>query len=136
VWLAHRYDYETPLEETMNAFADVVHAGKVHYIGVSEWPAAKIREASALARDLGIGLIASQPQYNMLYRVIEEEVIPASVDGGIGQIVFSPIAQGILTGKYVPGQPVPAGSRATDETGGKNMIARHLEREGLLEAVQ
>ncbi len=136
VWIAHRYDYETPLEETMQAFADVIHSGKAHYMGVSEWPADKIRQATAMARDLGIPLIASQPQYSMLYRVIEKEVVPACQDGGLGQIVWSPIAQGILTGKYLPGQPLPQGSRATDETGGKNMIAGFLERAGLLEAVQ
>ena len=135
VWFAHRYDHETPLEETMSTFADAVHAGKAHYVGVSEWPADKIRQAVALGKEMNIQVIASQPQYNMLYRVIESEVIPASIETGVGQVVFSPIAQGLLTGKYLPGQELPAGTRATDESG-KQFMARHFETEGLLEAVQ
>ncbi|WP_084078138.1 aldo/keto reductase family protein [Demequina sp. NBRC 110057] len=126
VYQAHRYDHDTPLEETMSAFADVVHAGKAHYIGVSEWTASQIREAAALARELRIPLVSSQPQYSMLWRVIEDEVIPASVEAGLGQIVWSPVAQGVLTGKYKPGQEPPAGSRATDEKGGANMIQRFM----------
>src|SRR3954466_13216908 len=118
LYQAHRYDYETPLEETMQAFADVVHSGKAHYIGVSEWRAEQIRAAAELARELHIPLVSNQPQYNMLWRVIEAEVIPTCEERGIGQIVWSPIAQGVLTGKYLPGQPAPAGSRATDEKGG------------------
>src|SRR6187200_1742041 len=104
LYQAHRYDAATPLEETMEAFADVVHSGKAHYIGVSEWPAEQIRRAHALARELKIQLVSNQPQYSMLWRVIEAEVVPTSAELGIGQIVFSPIAQGILTGKYQPGQ--------------------------------
>ncbi len=127
LYQAHRYDTETPLEETMQAFADVVRAGKALYIGVSEWTADQIRAAHALAQDLHISLIASQPQYSMLWRVIEDEVVPTSEELGLGQIVWSPIAQGVLTGKYKPGQPVPEGSRATDEKGGSNMISRWLE---------
>ncbi|MBQ1045001.1 MULTISPECIES: aldo/keto reductase family protein [unclassified Micromonospora] len=126
LYQAHRYDYSTPLEETMEAFADVVHAGKAHYIGVSEWKASQLREAHALARELRIPLISNQPQYSMLWRVIETEVIPASEELGIGQIVWSPMAQGVLSGKYLPGQPPPAGSRATDEKSGANFIARFL----------
>src|SRR5690554_5421594 len=104
LYQAHRYDHETPLEETMQAFADVVRQGKALYIGVSEWDADQLRRGSALAKDLGISLISNQPQYSMLWRVIEEEVVPASLDLGISQIVWSPVAQGILTGKYLPGQ--------------------------------
>lgn len=126
LYQAHRYDYSTPLEETMEAFADVVHSGKAHYIGVSEWKASQLREAHALARELRIPLISNQPQYSMLWRVIETEVIPASEELGIGQIVWSPMAQGVLSGKYLPGQPPPAGSRATDEKSGANFIARFL----------
>ncbi len=126
VYQAHRFDHDTPLEETMVAFADVVRAGKAHYIGVSEWTADQIRAGAALAKDLNIQLISSQPQYSMLWRVIEEEVVPASIDAGLGQIVWSPVAQGVLTGKYKPGQEPPAGSRATDEKGGANMIARFM----------
>jgi aryl-alcohol dehydrogenase-like predicted oxidoreductase len=126
LYQAHRYDYETPLEETMTAFADVVHSGKAHYIGVSEWRAEEIRAAHELARDLRIPLVSNQPQYNMLWRVIEAEVVPTCEELGIGQIVWSPIAQGALTGKYKPGQEHPAGSRATDEKGGADMISRWL----------
>jgi voltage-dependent potassium channel beta subunit len=117
LYQAHRYDVETPLEETMQAFADVVRQGKALYIGVSEWTAGQLREGVALARQLGIQLISSQPQYSMLWRVIEAEVIPASRELGVGQIVWSPIAQGVLTGKYRPGEQPPTGSRATDERG-------------------
>lgn len=126
LYQAHRYDTETPLEETMQAFADVVRAGKALYIGVSEWTAGQIRAGHALAQDLGIQLISSQPQYSMLWRVAEGEVIPTCAELGIGQIVWSPIAQGVLTGKYVPGQAPPAGSRAADEKGGADMIKRFM----------
>jgi len=125
LYQAHRYDTETPLEETMQAFADVVRAGKALYIGVSEWKASEIAGAAELAKELGVSLISSQPQYNMIWRVIEAEVVPTCEQLGIGQIVWSPIAQGVLTGKYRPGQPVPSGSRATDPTGG-NFIQRLL----------
>jgi aryl-alcohol dehydrogenase-like predicted oxidoreductase len=121
LYQAHRYDYSTPLEETMVAFADIVHAGKAHYIGVSEWTADQIRHAHALATELRIPLVSSQPQYSMLWRVIEAEVVPASEELGLGQIVWSPMAQGVLSGKYLPGQPLPAGSRATDENNGQFM---------------
>jgi aryl-alcohol dehydrogenase-like predicted oxidoreductase len=135
LYQAHRYDYETPLEETMEAFADVVRQGKALYIGVSEWRAEEIRAAHALARELKISLVSSQPQYSMLWRVIESEVIPTCEELGIGQIVWSPIAQGVLTGKYLPGQAPPEGSRATDEKGGKDMISRWME-DDVLERVQ
>ncbi len=135
LYQAHRYDYETPLEETMEAFADVVHSGKAHYIGVSEWTADEIRRGHALARELRIPFVSNQPQYNMIWRVIESEVVPTSEELGIGQVVWSPIAQGVLTGKYKPGQEHPAGSRATDEKGGSNMIARWLQ-DDVLERVQ
>jgi aryl-alcohol dehydrogenase-like predicted oxidoreductase len=125
LYQAHRYDVETPLEETMQAFADVVRAGKVLYIGVSEWTAEQLRAGHALARELNVQLISSQPQYSMLWRVIEEEIVPTSRELGISQIVWSPIAQGVLTGKYQPGQPPPAGSRATDESGA-NFIQRFM----------
>jgi aryl-alcohol dehydrogenase-like predicted oxidoreductase len=134
LYQAHRFDTETPLEETMQAFADVVRSGKALYIGVSEWTADQIREGQALARQLGFSLISSQPQYSMLWRVIEDEVVPASEELGLGQIVWSPIAQGVLTGKYKPGQAVPEGSRATDESGGSQNISRWL-RDDVLEAV-
>jgi len=132
---AHRYDHTTPLEETMEAFADVVHAGKALYIGVSEWTAAQIREAHALARELHVPLVSNQPQYSMLWRVIEAEVVPTSVELGLGQIVWSPIAQGVLTGKYAPGAELPAGSRATDDKSGATFIAGWL-RDDVLTRVQ
>ncbi|GGM66264.1 aldo/keto reductase family protein [Dactylosporangium sucinum] len=135
LYQAHRYDYATPLEETMQAFADVVRSGKALYIGVSEWKAEEIRAAHALARELNVQLVSNQPQYSALYRVIEAEVVPASEELGVGQIVWSPLGQGVLTGKYLPGQPPPAGSRATDEKSGANFIARLL-KDDVLAAVQ
>ena len=125
LYQAHRYDHATPLEETMTAFADLVRQGKALYIGVSEWTADQIRHAATLARELKIPLVSNQPQYSMLWRVIEAQVIPASREAGIGQIVWSPIAQGVLTGKYLPGKQPPAGSRATDEMGAK-FIAKFM----------
>ncbi len=127
LYQAHRFDVTTPLEETMSAFADVVHSGRAHYIGVSEWTADQIRAGAVLARELSIPFVSSQPQYSMLWRVIEAEVVPTSAELGLGQIVWSPIAQGVLTGKYVPGQPLPEGSRATDTKGGADMISRFMK---------
>jgi aryl-alcohol dehydrogenase-like predicted oxidoreductase len=135
LYQAHRFDTETPLEETMTAFADLVRQGKVNYIGVSEWTAEQLRAGAALARELRIPFVSNQPQYSMLWRVIEAEVIPACEEEGLSQIVWSPIAQGVLTGKYLPGAPPPEGSRATDQTGGANMIARWM-RDDVLGAVQ
>lgn len=126
LYQAHRYDSFTPLEETMQAFADIVRAGKALYIGVSEWSVEQIRQAHGLARQLGISLISSQPQYSMLWRIIEPEVVPTCRELGLGQIVWSPMAQGVLSGKYLPGQPPPAGSRATDEKGGANFVKRFM----------
>ena len=135
LYQAHRYDSETPLEETMQAFADVVRQGKALYIGVSEWDADQLRAGHALARQLGFQLISNQPQYSMLWRVIEEKVVPASVELGISQIVWSPVAQGILSGKYLPGAELPAGSRATDDKGGANTVKGFMT-EKTLTAVQ
>ena len=135
LYQAHRFDHETPLEETMEAFADVVHQGKALYIGASEWNAAQLREGHRLARELRIPFVSNQPQYNMLWRVIEGEVVPTCRELGIGQIVWSPIAQGVLTGKYRSGQAPPAGSRATDGRGGADMIDRWL-KDPVLDAVQ
>jgi aryl-alcohol dehydrogenase-like predicted oxidoreductase len=135
LYQAHRYDHSTPLEETMQAFADLVRAGKALYIGVSEWRAEEIRAAKPLADALGVQLISNQPQYSMLWRVIEAEVVPTCDELGLSQIVWSPIAQGVLTGKYLPGQAPPAGSRATDEKSGATFIARWL-RDDVLTAVQ
>ncbi len=136
LYQAHRFDHETPLEETMSAFADVVHAGKAHAIGVSEWSADQIRRGAALARELRIPFISNQPQYSMLWRVIEKDVVPACKDEGLSQIVWSPMAQGVLTGKYLPGEPPPEGSRATDENSGKDFISHWLSDDDLLAKVQ
>ncbi|MGX5772327.1 aldo/keto reductase family protein [Microbacterium trichothecenolyticum] len=135
LYQAHRFDYETPLEETFQAFADVVRQGKALYIGVSEWTAEQLREGHALAKSYGVQLISNQPQYSALWRVIEGKVVPASEELGISQIVWSPMAQGVLSGKYLPGQPVPEGSRATDDKSGARFIQGFL-RDDVLQAVQ
>ncbi|MDF2143489.1 aldo/keto reductase family protein [Knoellia sp. p5-6-4] len=135
LYQAHRFDTETPLEETMQAFADIVRLGKALYIGVSEWTADQIRAGVELSRQLGFQLVSNQPQYSMLWRVIEGEVVPASKELGVSQIVWSPIGQGVLTGKYRPGEQPPEGSRATDEKGGADMISRFM-RDDVLTGVQ
>jgi len=135
LYQAHRYDHETPLEETLRAFDDLVRAGKVLYVGVSEWRAEEIAAALRIADQMGLDrIVSNQPQYNMLWRVIEPEVVPLSVKEGLGQIVFSPIAQGALTGKYLPGAAPPDGSRATDASGAR-FISRWLN-DPVLTAVQ
>src|SRR5450631_1235574 len=126
LYQAHRYDYETPLEETMVAFADVVRSGKALYIGVSEWTAQEIQAGAALARELRVPFVSSQPQYSMLWRVIEEQVVPVCLEEGLSQIVWSPMAQGVLSGKYLPGQAPPPGSRATDEKSGADFISEWM----------
>ena len=136
LYQAHRFDYETPLEETLGAFDDLIRSGKVLYIGFSEWNAEQIAEALKIQDQKGYyRFISSQPQYSMLWRVIESKVVPLSQKEGIGQIVWSPIAQGVLSGKYLPGKKAPAGSRATDKKGGANMISRFMKEE-ILSAVQ
>ncbi|MEU7885089.1 aldo/keto reductase family protein [Microbispora bryophytorum] len=135
LYQAHRYDAETPLEETLRAFDDLVRQGKVLYVGVSEWSADQIARALKIADEMGFDrLVSNQPQYSMLWRVIEAEVVPLCEKEGLGQIVWSPIAQGVLTGKYLPGQPPPAGSRATDPSG-SGFIGRLMDDE-LLRRVQ
>ena len=135
LYQAHRFDFETPLEETLRAFDDLVRQGKVHYIGVSEWTAEQIGAALAMAADMGFDrLVSNQPQYSLLWRVIESDVVPLCEREGMGQIVFSPLAQGILTGKYRPGEPPPEASRATSENG-SGFISRWLD-DGVLGTVQ
>jgi aryl-alcohol dehydrogenase-like predicted oxidoreductase len=134
LYQAHRFDHSTPLEETMVAFADLVRMGKALYIGVSEWTADEIKAGAALARELRIPFVSNQPQYSMLWRGIEGKVVPTSAAEGLSQIVWSPLGQGVLTGKYLPGQPVPDGSRATDESG-KQFISRFM-RDEVLERIQ
>jgi aryl-alcohol dehydrogenase-like predicted oxidoreductase len=132
----HRFDFETPLEESLSAFDDLIRQGKVNYIGFSEWTAAQISDALKIQDSQGYTrFVSSQPQYSMLWRVIESEVVPLSTREEIGQIVWSPIAQGALTGKYLPGKKPPKGSRATDKKGGANMISRWM-RDEVLTAVQ
>ncbi len=132
LYQCHRYDEETPLEETMQALTRAVESGKVRYIGFSEWPADKIRAAAELP---GVArFVSSQPQYSLLWREPEADVIPTSVANGISQIVWSPLGQGVLTGKYSPGSPPLAGSRATDEKMGGWMD--RLMADSTLEAVE
>lgn len=135
LYQAHRWDYETPLEETLRAFDDLVRQGKVLYIGVSEWTAEEIAEAHRLAGEMGFDkIVSNQPQYSMLWRVIEPRVVPTCQALGVSQIVWSPIAQGVLTGKYLPGQPPPPGSRATHEPSAQ-FIQRFMKDE-ILASVQ
>jgi aryl-alcohol dehydrogenase-like predicted oxidoreductase len=132
----HRFDYETPLEESLRAFDDLIRQGKVNYIGFSEWTAAQIGDAVKIQEANGFDrFVSSQPQYSMLWRVIEAKVLPLCVAEGIGQIVWSPVAQGVLTGKYLPGKKAPSGSRATDKKSGAEMISRWM-RDEVLAAVQ
>jgi len=132
LYQCHRYDWDTPLEETMDALTEVVRAGKARYLGFSEWPPEKIQEALALP---GVEkFVSSQPQYSMIWRGPERDVIPLSAANGISQIVWSPLAQGILTGKYTPGQPPPADSRASSEQ--MNYFMDSADDQKLLERVQ
>ena len=132
----HRFDVETPLEESLQAFEDLIRQGKVNYIGFSEWTASQISAALKIQDQRGYSrFVSSQPQYSALWRIIEAEVVPLSRKEGIGQIVWSPVTQGVLTGKYKPGGKLPAGSRATDKKSGAGMISRWM-RDDVLEAVQ
>ena len=132
LYQCHRYDDDTPLEETMAALTEVVEAGKARWIGFSEWPAERIREALALP---GVAkFVSSQPQYSALWREPEAEVIPLCEANGISQVVWSPLAQGVLTGKYLPGQPPPADSRAASKE--MNRFIKRLLDDATLEAVQ
>jgi aryl-alcohol dehydrogenase-like predicted oxidoreductase len=132
LYQCHRYDESTPLEETMEALSAAVRSGKARYIGFSEWPADKIRAALEIAG--AEKFVSSQPQYSLLWRDPEDEVIPICAENGISQIVWSPLAQGVLSGKYLPDAPPPGGSRATSEEMG-GWMDRLLRRE-TLEAVQ
>jgi 1-deoxyxylulose-5-phosphate synthase len=131
LYQCHRYDSDTPIEETMDALSEVVRSGKARAIGFSEWSPKNIRDALAVPNT--VKFVSSQPQYSLLWRRPEKEVIPLSAANGISQIVWSPLAQGVLTGKYQPGAPIPAGSRATSEAMG-GFIGRFLETP-VLEAV-
>jgi aryl-alcohol dehydrogenase-like predicted oxidoreductase len=137
LYQAHRFDDQTPLEETLVAFDDLVRQGKVLYLGVSEWTAGQIGAALDLAGQIGLRgrIVSNQPQYNMLWRVIEPEVLPLCRREGIGQLVFQPMAQGVLTGKYRPGELPPSGSRAASGGRAPRFIRRVLG-DSLLERVQ
>jgi len=133
LYQAHRFDPDVPLDETMRAFDDLVRAGKVVYVGISEWNAQQISDALAIADEMGFDrIVSSQPQYSMLWRVPEAEVMPLCRKEGIGQIVWSPLAMGVLTGKYKPGEPPPAGTRAAFGSG----IRRDFLKDETLEAVE
>jgi voltage-dependent potassium channel beta subunit len=135
LYQAHRYDHETPLEETIRAFDDLVRQGKALYIGVSEWRAEEIAAALKIADEMGFDrIVSNQPQYNMVWRVIEAEIVPLCLKEGVGQVVWSPIGQGVLTGKYLPGSQPPAGSRATDPAGGS--FVQQMLTDSLLTRVQ
>jgi voltage-dependent potassium channel beta subunit len=115
LYQCHRFDAETPLEETLRAMDDLVHQGKILYWGFSCWPAAEIHRAAEICGNRLYPPVSSQPHYNLLLRDLEVEVLPACRERGIGQVIFCPLEQGLLTGKYKPGQPLPANSRAVDE---------------------
>ena len=132
LYQCHRYDPDTPLEETMAALSEVVKSGKARAIGFSEWAPEEIEAAIALAPPY-VKFVSSQPQYSLLYRRPEAKVIPISMANGIGQIVWSPLAQGVLSGKYLPGAAVPAGSRATTDD---EHYMRQFLTDPVLEAVQ
>ncbi len=135
LYQCHRYDADTPLEQTMQALSDVVKAGKARWIGFSEWSPDQIEAALAMAKDAGVEkFVSSQPQYSLLYRRPETKVIPICAAGGVSQIVWSPLAQGVLTGKYDPDSPPPANTRASSEQMG-GFISRLMEKP-TLEAVQ
>jgi aryl-alcohol dehydrogenase-like predicted oxidoreductase len=135
LYQCHRPDPETPVEETLRALDDLVTHGKVLYVGVSEWSAEQLDQAREIQRELRFDpIVSNQPQYSMLVRTIEAEVLPLSKQLGIGQVVWSPLAQGVLTGKYLPGGQLPPDSRGADEEIGGWMA--QLLRDEVLEAVQ
>ncbi len=134
LYQCHRYDPGTPLEETLRTLDDLVRQGKVLYVGVSEWSADQISDALRLAREMNLDrIVSNQPRYNMIQRQIEAEVIPLSEREGVGQVVFSPLAQGILTGKYRPGEAPEQGTRAADP--GSSRFMQTLMNEEVLSAV-
>lgn len=136
IYYCHRYDPETPVDETLRTMEDLVRQGKVLYVGVSEWTAAQIREALQVADHYLLDrIVVHQPKYNMFHRNIEQEILPLSWKNGISQVVFSPLAQGVLTGKYKKGASLPQGSRATDPKS-NNFIQGMLKDEVLTKVAQ
>ena len=134
LYQCHRYDEDTPLEETLRALDDLVRHGKVLYVGVSEWTADQIADALRLAKEMNLDrIVSNQPRYNMIQRQIEAEIIPLCEREGVGQVVFSPLAQGVLTGKYLPGEAPEKGTRAADPE--SNRFMQQLMNEEVLSAV-
>jgi aryl-alcohol dehydrogenase-like predicted oxidoreductase len=135
LYQCHRFDPDVPVDETLRALEDLVQSGKVLYLGVSQWSGEQIRDAVGMQERMGWHrMISNQPQYNMLVRTIEDEVIPASEEAGVGQIVWSPLAQGVLTGKYRPGAPLPENTRGADPS--SNSFMEPLLQPPVLEAVE
>ena len=134
LYQCHRYDEDTPLEETLRALDDLVRQGKVLYVGVSEWRADQIADALRLAKEMNLDrIVSNQPRYNMIQRHIEAEIIPLCEREGVGQVVFSPLAQGVLTGKYLPGEVPKEGTRAADSE--SNRFMQELMNKEVLSAV-
>ena len=134
LYQCHRYDEDTPLEETLRTLDDLARQGKVLYVGVSEWAAEQIADALHLAKEMNLDrIVSNQPRYNMIQRQIEAEIIPLCEREGVGQVVFSPLAQGVLTGKYRPGEAPGRGTRAADLESSRFM--RRLMNEEVLSAV-
>ena len=136
LYQCHRFDDTTPLEETVRAMDDLVHQGKIHYWGFSCWPAREIRRTFEICGDRLYAPVSSQPHYNMLLRDVEMDVLPACRELGVGQVVFSPLEQGVLTGKYRPGQPLPPGSRAGDERQNQFIVDRVSDQRTLEQVVR
>jgi len=135
LYQTHRFDPDTPLEETLRALDDLITQGKVLYIGVSEWSAVQINDALHLAKELNLDrIVSNQPNYSMLHRYIEKDIVPLGSREGVGQVVFSPLAQGVLSGKYKPGAPPPTGTRATDPS--SNMFMGGVLQDRVLERVE
>ena len=134
LYQCHRYDENTPLEETLRTLDDLVRQGKVLYVGVSEWTDGQISDAMRIAKEMNLNrIVSNQPRYNMIQRKIEDDVIPLCEREGVGQVVFSPLAQGVLTGKYRPGEAPERGTRAADPE--SNRFMRQLMNEEVLSAV-
>ena len=134
LYQCHRYDEDTPLEETLRALDDLVRQGKMLYVGVSEWRADQIADALRLAKEMNLDrIVSNQPRYNMIQRHIEAEIIPLCEREGVGQVVFSPLAQGVLTGKYLPGEVPKEGTRAADSE--SNRFMQQLMNKEILSAV-
>jgi voltage-dependent potassium channel beta subunit len=135
LYQCHRYDEDTPLEETLRVLDDLIRQGKVLYVGVSEWTADQIADALRLAKEMNLDkIVSNQPRYNMIQRQIEAEIIPLCEREGVGQVIFSPLAQGVLTGKYRPGEAPEQGTRAADPE--SNRFMQELMNEEVLSAVE